>query len=477
MPIRLREWVQREWTNAGAASYRASGDFQDLDSLLPTPNRLELKRAPTWSGHAVFPTGFDTCKAAFYDHANQRVVFIGQNGSSQLASAYADVTSSWSMTGPHTLVASTLSPGGLDHLNARYWGGDLYVIASDSTVYRGSSYTSTLSAFYSAADAKALCPFADRMLLATTGGDIVRLNDADSAFESCFAPVGDLDIRFMAPFRGYLLVVTRDPSGDLLIHKLPPDASSPTLTTLATVPAATDDQTLAGLQGATLFALHDDKLYLTPGRDTLLDGSKGLNVYGFNGSQVSLVAQQSLSTASPIHFGLIPWRDHLLLYDISTTAQSFKALVGSHFTDCLPDQSRTIPTHSILYNPGGELFFPATSGVNEGLHYLSASSLSDGFLVTPRLDMGSPARQKRLEQITVLLDGAASDFKVPIKYRTDDNTSWTTAATANNTRRATATAIAQPFYTLQLRIDLDDDTGANQDIRIEAISVLYSIDT
>jgi hypothetical protein len=39
------------------------------------------------------------------------------------------------------------------------------------------------------------------------------------------------------------------------------------------------------------------------------------------------------------------------------------------------------------------------------------------------LDMGNPGREKRLNRITVLLDGRASDFQGTIKYRTDDTTS------------------------------------------------------
>jgi hypothetical protein len=69
------------------------------------------------------------------------------------------------------------------------------------------------------------------------------------------------------------------------------------------------------------------------------------------------------------------------------------------------------------------------------------------------LDVGYPNCKKRLDRIAVLLDGAAVDVY------------------------AAAAADAGEFYTLQLRVDLDDDTGDDEDIAIAAVSVTYSIDT
>ena len=76
--------------------------------------------------------------------------------------------------------------------------------------------------------------------------------------------------------------------------------------------------------------------------------------------------------------------------------------------------------------------------------------------------------------IVVLLDDCSASFSAIIKYRTDNATSWTTAATQTNTKRAVADTIGAEFYTLQVRIDLDDDTGLNKDFRIDSVSVLYT---
>jgi hypothetical protein len=306
----------------------------------------------------------------------------------------------------------------------------------------------------------------------------MRLNAADAAFEAYFTPVADLDVRYLAPYRGYLLVVTRTEEGRLQIHRLPTDATSPALDTMATIPPATADNALAGLLATKLFAIYDDELYFSPGRDSLVDGGKGINLYAFNGSQVRHVAPQPLITADPYFFGFIPWRHHLALFDLSSTAQTFQTLVGRRFTGTLPELSDTLPSYKTLFNLGGDLVLLTTDGAGgEGIRYTSSTALEDGYLQTPRLDMGSPALAKKLHQITALLDGAASGFKVLLKYRTDDTATWTTAATANNTQRAAATGIDQTFYTLQVQLLLDDDSEGNQDIRVESLSVLYSIDT
>jgi hypothetical protein len=97
--------------------------------------------------------------------------------------------------------------------------------------------------------------------------------------------------------------------------------------------------------------------------------------------------------------------------------------------------------------------------------------------------MAMPARQKRLNHITVHTDvDAAADtgFKILIKYRTDDNChdgdddNWTTSVTANSTPRAVTAEIGVEFYLLQVRVDVDDDSGNNLDRKIEAITIDYS---
>ena len=76
-----------------------------------------------------------------------------------------------------------------------------------------------------------------------------------------------------------------------------------------------------------------------------------------------------------------------------------------------------------------------------------------------------------------MLDGAASSFQIKLYYRTEDTAAWTQAgSTADNTQRAAAENLAVEFYQLQVKVELDDDTGNNEDIAIEKIAVTYSAD-
>ena len=443
------------------------------------PHHLEVRRAPAWETQVDFPAGFSGCENMFYDFANQRVVFVGIDGSSQLAACYADVTADpWSMSSVTTLVASAINPGGVHRQNVQWWGGDLYVIASNGNVYRGSSYTAAIASFYASGDAQCIAPFAGRMYMAATDGTIYRLNDGDTAFESYCTSAGNLKIRGMFAFKGQMLVVSLAPTGHVLLHRLPIEASTPKLATVASIPSSRGDQQLSGLIGTNFRALLWDKLYFSTGRDKLLDGSEGINLFTFNGTTVELVTSYSFTNSALLFYGLLPWHDHVLVYELAANSQVFKLLEGNGWATGIPGLTLVSgPTIFNLFAPGGELVLLTISGSDEGIRYLSHDTLSDGHIITPWLDMQQPGRQKRLESITVLMDGRTNNFKVPIKYRVDDTGSWTTAATGNNTLRPTATGIGEAFYTLQVRIDLDDDTGGNQDHRIQAIDVLFSIDT
>ena len=73
-----------------------------------------------------------------------------------------------------------------------------------------------------------------------------------------------------------------------------------------------------------------------------------------------------------------------------------------------------------------------------------------------------------------MLDGNKTDFKVLVRYRKDDESSWTVATTGNNTQTVIIGGLDVDFYKLQVRVTLTDDTGYNQDIRISAINVTVS---
>ena len=169
-------------------------------------------------------------------------------------------------------------------------------------------------------------------------------------------------------------------------------------------------------------------------------------------------------------------QEKLIYYALSgATNQTFKALLGESFVDYAPGATLSVSGISPVAGAlGNQLVVTGKDGATEGVHRTGAVDHQDGYLITSKLTFDQPGRTKRLERITAILSGADTDFKVILKYRTDDTTGWTTASTANNTRIATVGALGVSFYTLQVRVDLDDDSGNDNDIRLESLSVIYT---
>jgi hypothetical protein len=281
------------------------------------------------------------------------------------------------------------------------------------------------------------------------------------------------DPQAFIPYRGYGLMIVRSAEGRMIFIRVPLDTSTryfQEITSLlepASLPAS-----------GCLFCLHGDEVYFSPGYYDRPGGQVALNVYSFNGSRIERVTEiahdpNAGGSGFPAGAGLLSWRGELLYWAMEGTAQTFKILRGGKFTE-FPSLAATATTNPFAAVVGGHLIATADD-TNEGIHYLQDAALDDAYVVTSKLDMGRPGKEKRLERLTVLVDDHASGFKPTIKYRTDDATSWTTAVAGNNSRRVSVGSLGVNFYTLQLQILLDDDTGSNEDIRLEALSVIYSI--
>ena len=78
MPIKAREWTQREWTRPNVGIFREKGDFDNLTGWYPDLRRQKLHRAPDWDDHVTWPADFGNVEGAFYDQANQFYVFVGE---------------------------------------------------------------------------------------------------------------------------------------------------------------------------------------------------------------------------------------------------------------------------------------------------------------------------------------------------------------------------------------------------------------
>ena len=471
--VQVKEWVQREWTHPGASLYRDTGDFYNATGLLPT-TRDTLKRGPSWATHVDLPAGIVQIRGMFYDEAKKRYIVIGSDSLTPTKIVLAYYSSAWSPSSVTDLVTGTAILGGRSLLNVAYWGGDLYIIAADRKVYRGSSYTSALSAFYSTTDAHILVPLGDRMYLITNTGKVLRLASADNAFETHYDPIGNLDPIFATPFRGYLAIFSADDDGALRIYRLP-DAATDTPATLqeiASIPGATGDPPPTY---GSLFTAFDDSIYFCPGLIPRPDSDYDVHIYRYNGSQVDFVA--SLVTGTADTTGLVRWRNYLLYYALNDgAAQTIKVLAGDSFIDFT-----TLTTHTstdYISSPGslgGEFVVAAHDETNgEGIYHAGADGLYDGSVETAWLDMGSPAREKRLARICAQLDRKATDLKVGIAYAVNGG-AYNAVAETNNATRACRDTLSDSFYTLKLKITINDDTGNNQDVNIDALSVIYTI--
>ncbi|HUV95804.1 MAG TPA: hypothetical protein VMX14_13395 [Anaerolineae bacterium] len=486
MAILNKEFVQREWSRPGMNVYRQPGDLSSLTALLPDQHGL-LRRTDAWSTILDLGAGIQNIRGGFWDDANNTYVVIGQDTATPATKIVLTYFSStWTIKGTiYDVTSATASLGGKDQMNVSYWGGDLYVIGADKKVYRGSDYTGGLTEFYGTADAWLLFPAGDRMYMITEAGTVYRLNATDDAFETHYTPIGSMDIQYATPFRGYLLLFATRDDGSMAIYRLP-DAATATpkgMQQIATVPGSGDLPDYG-----VLFAHFRDEIYFSPGRLNRFDSTRDVPIYAFNGTQITLTATV---TAVPVTAndvtGLVAWQNNLVFYNLDTGGdQVVKVLLGDGFAD-LPILSPAVvsgyvPWISVLSST--EIVMSgnhATSG--EGVYHLGGThetantDLADGTLITAWLDMSSPGKQKYLNSITVLLTAANANVEPEIYYRLNGATDWTTATTTANVTRANTENLKASFFTLQVRVIIDDNnaSASKQDIRIDALSVRYSI--
>lgn len=463
--IKIKEWVQREWDRPGREFYHTKGDFLSITSFMPAPHRQSLQRAPSWYGFLPYAAGFNRLAGGFYNDTNNAFVLIGQQTSDDhLASSYLIFPQTY---GPFELLAQPISLGGAHKQNVHWWNRTLYLIANDNNVYAGSDYTATLTQFYSGNDAKILLPVGDQMFLFTTSGDILKLNSTATAFEAFYTALTYLDVIYALAYHGYIMLFTRSSTGGHYIHRLTPHNA--TLNQLTAMPYATGQYTTYN----SMFALHDDKVYFYPGDYTAADWvTKLVDIYSFNGASIQHVDRIGPITTGPNAMGLIEWRGNLLFYHLADSHQEFNILIGDSFTDFAPHSATLLPGAD-AYSAADELGMPVQYMTYEGLTYLIGSGNS--VLTTARVDLDHPGIKKNIINLTATISAALENFNVIIEYRTDDQTEWTTAVTADNTQLILSPQLNLECYHIQMRVTFSDLTGTTPDIRLEAISIVYSI--
>jgi len=472
--IKTHEWTQQEWSQPAADLYKNLGDFYEMNGLYLDPTRRYLRRAPPLDVDSVStPSATELPIALFFDATNERYVTIVKNGTTSLILYYWNT--SWSRTGPYTLTSAVYDLGGLDGRNVKYWGGALWLIGSDGNIYRGTDYTSTLTAIYSGGDAECLAPMGAYMYAALDDGEIIKLTT--SASSSHYDPTHPLTPLYLAPFRGYLLFVAAGDDTTLYFYRIT-DSVAPTMQQIAEIPNASLDYPGAGC----LFAQYDDRIFFSTGRSPTHSGTKHTDVYVFDGSSIEHLARITDNSSNYVSSGLLQWDDELLFYGLTgesiTAAYTIKVLTGSGFTDLNSTTLSAVGITPRLFSLNGRII--ATGKVtahSPDIWYTSDALIETAYVTSSRLHFNQPATPKRLESITAIAGGEINAVtEVEIYYRTDDNTNWTKLTEEANTRIVTSGAIGETFYTLQIKTQIDDSgEGANtNDVTINAVSVIYS---
>jgi hypothetical protein len=487
MPLKQKHFTQHQWIRPKRSVFQRDGDFFKCYGLSPVLDGQALERAPTWSDLVNFPATPAHIAGAFFDHANTRYVFLDgfEGQGTDLRAMYFN--SSWTASGWTTLVSSQVL-GGLVYRNVHYWAGYIWFIDDDGDLYQTTSYTVGSAPVYQASfGLRIIWPIGDHMYAVDNDGHVYISNEGSLQLDSFFEPDTPLDVRWICAYKQYICLIARSGDGTLQILKLP-DLSPLTVHQLATTLHTSGllDTSWWSLN----FALHDDYVYLIPGYYTRQSSGETGVLHRFNGTYLERLTRTKWDHS----VRLVPWRGRLL---------AVQGYGGQNYIDQLIDEDGASPSgewvrmldrhadqvgryyaYPKVWNLGEELICTMANGSgNPALRHIGAGTLCDGWLITSAYDMGLPARQKRLNHITVHTDvesDADTDFKIVVKYRIDDYThrgdddNWTTAVTANGTPRAVTAELGVEFYLLQVRVDVDDDSGSNLDRKIEAITIDYS---
>lgn len=160
----------------------------------------------------------------------------------------------------------------------------------------------------------------------------------------------------------------------------------------------------------------------------------------------------------------------MLLYFINNTDQRIYVYHGGEFVQVLDGDQDTADWFD-LYALGGELWLSTLDGPTEGWTLLDA--YENPVFTSSWLDMDRPTVRKHLSHLACVVSDAKADFKVKIEYRTESG-AWTTAVETENSRHVVATDIGLDFYLLQLRVTFTDDSGNDEDVKLESIAATYS---
>jgi hypothetical protein len=481
MAVKVKEWTQRNWRHPGVDLLRPSLDpgpepaaFSTAYALAPDPYTGVLKRGPAWRAADTVPTGFDHVEGAFYDEYYQWYALVGRKTNDLYYIHDNSAFDSWS---DPVYLQGSIDPGGQSGANVVLWGGYLWVIDNAGELWAATDYWNGLDKIYDTTALQVLGAMNDRLFAGDADGDVLRLN-AGPSMGAYLSNVALLNPKFMAPFRQYLTVVCTGDDDSVHIHRLP-DWQAHAFHQLGRLPCTPFPASNLGCP----YALFEDKIWILTGQQAQSDGTFIIECYAFDGSQIrrAAVVTDLADYQTAVTCGLLVYNNRLLFHwgQVGKTYHHFHALVGDRFLPWAPltglNAEGSVKPFAAALSDFLICVSSDTDGTTPKIQVARRDQLQDGYVVTSRLDMGYPGRKKRLEQITVTLDGADADFDVKIYYRVDDASAWTLDTTAAGSRLAQALKIGAEFYLLQVRVDLVDGSGDDLDIGIEAVNVTYSV--
>ena len=467
MTIHIKEFIQRQFTRPNQPLFRKEGDFSEAVGLRPDYTG-RLMRGPAWSAHLA-STGLTAIEAMLYDHAYSRYVLYGTNAAAHLAAGY--FSAAWSFTGLTELSAATSGLGGAPGYKAVLFYGSSYVIGQDYNVYKGTSYTAAHTAIYSGGDAWMLVRSGTELFLIQEAGKVLLLDSARTAFAAYLTPQEYVIPIAAYPFRGYLLLIAQYQTGEIVLYRI-------------TQPTASEFYQVGQIEApssgyayiSAIHALHNDYVYFSPGPRALPNSTYVADLYRFNSSYIEPAGQ--IPNVNPFGqtMGLMQWNKELVYWSLLNTTDKIMLMADDGFLEFAPGTLDATSIVPLAANLAGQMIITSKSGATQGIQHAGPDTFQDGYIVTSKLDMSHPGKRKRLDVITVITNANDADLDIIIKYRADDTAAWTTALTSTNTTVNQATEIGTWFTTMQIRVDIDDDSGDDMDVRIEAISVIYTID-
>ncbi len=478
--MRLQTWQQTQFLTPNRYLEKKSGDFWSIDNFIPAIDAQSLERMPSWTGHIDFVANFVEPYGAFYDTDNDDFCFVGTS----------EATAPFHTIGVMTIAQSNLATGGLysigtgatgamTHLdgnhkqNVYYIVDDFWCICWDGYAYKANNYTGAApSVIFNTNDCHTLLPVRDTFYLIDVYDDIYTWNPDTSAFDIYLETRLDLNIYHAIHYRENIVMFARPDDGSLIIYQVD-DRPPAEIRQLLRVPSesATYIPDDANAEWATPWAIHDDRLFFTPGIYWSDDSDAEIApIWTFDGNSIALIDHVAPPIV-PNAWGLLNWRSRLLLYFINNSAQHIYLYHGGRFTQIL-EGSYTTENHCDLYSLAGELWLPIVDVATEG--WMRLDDFRDATFTSSWLDMERPTHQKHLLSLSAVVSDAIADFKVKIEYRTESG-SWTTAVTTNGARHIIAENIGADFYLLQVRITFDDDTATgNQDVSLQSVAATYS---